>query len=94
MFTKVVCCYNLHSFNHNNSTQHCNNYIIYVNNLGSQNVLEVNEPVLIVRSDDGQIGPKHVALYVLLMVIIDVLDGNINNVFKHSDAEKFILTSM
>jgi len=34
--------------------------------LGSQNVLEVNEPVLIVRPDDGPIGPKHVALYVLL----------------------------
>jgi hypothetical protein len=34
--------------------------------------------VLIVRPDDGPIGPKHVALYVLLMVIIDVLDKNIN----------------
>ena len=54
----------------------------YVNNLGSQNVLEVNEPVLIVRPDDGPIGPKHVALYVLLMVVIDVLDGNINTLFK------------
>jgi hypothetical protein len=51
--------------------------------LGSQNVLEVNEPVLIVRPDDGPTGPKHVALYVLLMVIIDVLDGNINTAFKH-----------
>jgi hypothetical protein len=39
--------------------------------LGSQNVLEVNEPVLIVRPD-GLIGLKHVALNVLLMVIIDV----------------------
>ena len=39
-------------------------------------VLEVTEPVLIVRPDDGPIGPKHVALYVLLMVIIDVLDEN------------------
>jgi len=45
--------------------------------LGSQNVLGVNEPVLIVRPDDGLIGPKHVALYVLLMVIVDVLDENI-----------------
>jgi len=32
----------------------------------------VNEPVLIVRPDDGPIGPKHVALYVLSMAIIDV----------------------
>jgi len=47
--------------------------------LGSQNVLEVNEPVLIVRPDGGPIGPKHVALYVLSMVIIDVLDENINS---------------
>jgi len=50
--------------------------------LGSQNVLEVNEPVLIVMPDDGPIGPKHVAYYVLLMVIIDVLDENINTVFR------------
>ena len=35
----------------------------------------MNEPVRIVRPDDGPIGPKHVALYVLLMVIIDVLLG-------------------
>jgi len=49
--------------------------------LGSQNVLEVNEPVHIVRPDDGPMGPKHVALYVLLMVIIDVLDENINILF-------------
>jgi len=34
--------------------------------MGSQNVLEVNEHVLIVRPDDGPIGPKHVALNVLL----------------------------
>jgi hypothetical protein len=34
----------------------------------------VNEPVLIVRPDDGPIGRKQVALYVFLMVIIDVLD--------------------
>jgi len=34
-----------------------------------------------VRPDDGPIGPKHVALYVLLMVIIDVLDENINTLF-------------
>jgi hypothetical protein len=46
--------------------------------LGSQKVLEVNEPVLIVRPDDGPIGPKHVALNVLLMAVIDVLDENIN----------------
>jgi hypothetical protein len=58
----------------NNRIQHCNNCSIYVNNLGSQNVLEVTEPVLIVRPDDGPIGPKHVALNVLLMVVIDVLD--------------------
>jgi len=50
--------------------------------LGSQNVLEVNEPILKVRPDDGPIGPKHVALYVLVMVIIDVLDENINTLFK------------
>jgi len=50
--------------------------------LGSQNVLEVNEPVLTVRPDDGPIGPKHVALYVLLMVVIDVLYGNINTLFN------------
>jgi len=47
--------------------QHCKNCTIYVNNLGSQNVLEVNETVLIVRPDDGPIGPKHVAWNVLLM---------------------------
>jgi len=41
-----------------------------------------NEPVLIVRPDDGPIGPKHVALYVLLMEIRDVLDGNINTLFN------------
>jgi len=51
--------------------------------LGSQNVLEGNEPVLIVGPDDGPTGPKHVALYVLLMVIIDVLDKNINTLFKY-----------
>jgi hypothetical protein len=48
----------------------------------SQNVLEVTEPVLIVRSDNDPIGPKHVALYVLLMVIIDVADENINTLFR------------
>jgi hypothetical protein len=42
----------------------------------------VNEPVLIVRPDDGQIGLKHVALNVLLMVTIDVLDENINTLYK------------
>jgi hypothetical protein len=42
----------------------------------------VNEPVLIVRPDDGLIGPKHLALNVLLMVVIDVLDGNINTVLQ------------
>jgi len=46
------------------SGQHTNS----VNNLGSQNVLEVNEPVLMVRPDDSPIGPKHVALYVLLII--------------------------
>jgi hypothetical protein len=50
--------------------------------LGSQNVLEVNEPVLIVRLDDGPIGLKHVALNILLMVIIDVFDENINTLYK------------
>jgi hypothetical protein len=45
--------------------------------MGSQNVLEVNEPVLIVRPDDGPIGMKHVAFDVLLIVTIDVLDENI-----------------
>jgi hypothetical protein len=62
------------------------NYIVIspiLSYLGSQNVLEVNEPVLIVRAGGGPIGPKHVALYVLLMVILDVLDGNINTLFKH-----------
>jgi hypothetical protein len=42
----------------------------------------VNEPVLIVRPDDGPIGLKHVALYVLVMVITDVLDENINILLK------------
>jgi ABC-type long-subunit fatty acid transport system fused permease/ATPase subunit len=55
----------------------------FVNNLGFQNVLEVNEPVLIVRLDDGPVGPKHVALYVLLMVTINVLEENINTLFKY-----------
>jgi hypothetical protein len=41
-----------------------------------------NEPVFIVRPDDGPIGPKHVALNVLLMVLIDVLDENINTVYE------------
>ena len=50
--------------------------------MGSQNILEVNEPVLIVRPDVGPIGLKHVALNVLLIVIIDVLDGNINTLYK------------
>jgi len=50
--------------------------------LGSQNVLEVNEPVLIVRPDDGSTGLKLVALNVLLMVITDVLDENINTLYK------------
>ena len=53
--------------------------------MGSQNVLEVNKPVLMVRPDDGPIGPKHVALHVSLMVIIiDVLDENINTLFNQS----------
>jgi hypothetical protein len=43
----------------------------------------VNEPVFVVRPDDGPIGPKLVALYVLLMVVIDVLDENINTLSKH-----------
>ena len=42
----------------------------------------MTEPVLIVRPDDDPIGPKHVALYVLLMVTIDVLDANINTMSK------------
>jgi hypothetical protein len=50
--------------------------------LGSQNVLEGNEPVLIVRPDDGSIGLKHVPLNVLLIVIIYVLDENINTLYK------------
>jgi hypothetical protein len=37
----------------------------------------VNERVLTVRPDNGPIGPKHVDLYVSLMVIIDVLDEKI-----------------
>ena len=37
-----------------------------------------NEPVLIVRPDDGPIGPKHVALNVLLMVIIRCVRLKIN----------------
>jgi hypothetical protein len=54
----------------------------YVNNMRSQNVLEVNKTVLIIRPDDGPIGLKHVALNVLLIVIIDVLDKNINTLYK------------
>jgi hypothetical protein len=50
--------------------------------LGSQNVLEINKPVLVVRPDDVPIGLKYVALNVLLMVIIDVLDENINSFYK------------
>jgi hypothetical protein len=50
--------------------------------LGSQNVLELNEPVLIEGPDDGQIGPKHVALNELLIVIIDVKKKKINTVYK------------
>jgi hypothetical protein len=46
----------------------------------------VNKPVLIVRPDDGPIGPKHVALCVLLIVIIDVLDENINILLKQMRA--------
>jgi hypothetical protein len=59
-----------------------NRFIHSKYNLGSQNVLGVNEPVFIVRPDDGPIEPKHVALYVLTKVIIDVLDKNINTLFK------------
>ena len=47
--------------------------------MGSQNVLEVNEPVLIVGPDDGPIGLKHVALNVLLMVITN----NNNNYYYY-----------
>jgi hypothetical protein len=50
--------------------------------MASQNVLEVKEPVLIVRPDDGLRGLKHVALNVLLTVIIGVLDENINTLYK------------
>ena len=42
----------------------------------------MNEPLLIVRPDDGPIGPKHVALYVITMVIRVVLDENINTLFN------------
>jgi hypothetical protein len=56
--------------------------------LGPQNALEVNEPVLIVRPDDGPIGPKHVAYYVLLMVLIDVLDENIYILYKDSSLDE------
>ena len=45
-------------------------------------MLDVNEPVLIVRPDDVPIGPKHVTLNVLLVVTIDVLDENINTLYK------------
>jgi hypothetical protein len=38
-----------------------NNYTFYVNNLRYQNAVEVIETVLIIRPDDGQIEPKHVA---------------------------------
>jgi hypothetical protein len=40
---------------------------------------------LLVRSDDGLRGAKHVALYVLLMVTIDVLDENTNTLNKKDD---------
>jgi hypothetical protein len=52
--------------------------------LGSQNVLEVKKPVLIVRSNDGPVGLKYVALYELLMVIIhvNVLDENTDILYK------------
>jgi hypothetical protein len=43
----------------------------------------VHIPVLIVRPDDGPIGPKSASLFVLLMVVIDVFDGNINTLFLH-----------
>jgi hypothetical protein len=45
---------------------------------------KLNQPVLTVRPDDGPIGPKHVALNVLLMVVMDVLVGNINTLYKIS----------
>ena len=47
----------------------------------------MNEPVVIVRPDDGPIGPKHDALYVLLMVIIFVLDENLNTLFNPLNTE-------
>jgi hypothetical protein len=50
--------------------------------LGAQNVLEVNEPVLIVMPDGGPIGPKHVALNVLLVVTTDELGKNINTLYS------------
>ena len=43
-----------------------NRFIHFQYILGSQIVLDVNELVLIVRPDDGPIGPKYVAFYVLL----------------------------
>ena len=51
----------------------------------------MNEPVLIVRPDDGPIGPKHVALNVVLMIIIDVLDGNVNTLFIEENAKDLTL---
>ena len=50
--------------------------------MGSQNVLEVKEPVFIVWPDDGPIRLKHVALNVLLIVITDVFVENINTLYK------------
>jgi hypothetical protein len=50
-------------------------------------MLEVNESVPIVRPDDGPIGPKHVALNVLFMVIIDALNENINALYNFSVLE-------
>jgi hypothetical protein len=53
----------------------------------------MNEPVLMVRPDDGPIGSKHVALYVLLMVITGVLDKNINTLFKQLFFARFLVYS-
>jgi hypothetical protein len=53
---KGLTCFNL---NISVSIQHYKT--TFVNSLGSQNVLQSNEPLPIVWPDGGTIGPKHVA---------------------------------